>query len=246
MPYDALEQEKQWRRKPAGKKPRGLPERHHFPHNRVRAKLSEALIELGCNAASSVLEIGCGSGEDVEFIRRASGNITGVDISPEAVEAFGKKGFQGFLADAGKLPFAENTFDYVIYPATLHHLAGQGNLTDYLKEAARVVRKKGYVIALEPNLLHISGLLMNVFNTIKPGITGLVPHERALSPFHLMGAFRAAGLESERCRAASYTWNRLPLGVSRFIAGHEDGVRGKTPFNLFGWFSIVWGKKGSV
>ena len=104
----------------------------------------------------------------------------------------------------------------------------------------------GCVIALEPNLFNQSGVLMNIFNTLKPGITGLVPHERALSPLYLTKIFKGAGLDEVRCVSASYVWNRFPLSVSKFIAKHEDKIRFKKPFNLFGWWSIVYGQKASM
>ena len=99
------------------------------------------------------------------------------------------------------------------------------------------------MIALEPNLFNQSGVLMNIFNTIKPGITGLVPHERALSPLYLIKIFNEAGLEEVKCISASYVWNRFPLSISKFIAKHEERIRFKKPFNLFGWWVIVYGQK---
>ena len=101
----------------------------------------------------------------------------------------------------------------------------------------------GHAIALEPNLFNHSGVLMNVFNTIKSGITGLVPHERALSPLYLTKNFKDAGLEEVKCISASYVWNRFPLSVSKFIAKHEERTRFMKPFNLFGWGVIVYGQK---
>ena len=99
------------------------------------------------------------------------------------------------------------------------------------------------MIALEPNLFNQSGVLMNIFNTIKPGITGLVPHERVLSPLYLIKIFNEAGLEEVKCISASYVWNRFPLSISKFIAKHEERIRFKKPFNLFGWWVIVYGQK---
>lgn len=101
----------------------------------------------------------------------------------------------------------------------------------------------GVVIALEPNAFNHSGFLMNVFNTIKPGITGLVPHERALSPLYLIKIFNHVGLNEVKCISASYVWNRFPLFISKFISQYEDKIRFKKPFNLFGWFIIVYARK---
>jgi ubiquinone/menaquinone biosynthesis C-methylase UbiE len=138
------------------------------------------------------LELGCGTGEDAIYTQKASKNIVGVDIACTPLRRFVSKGFQSILANAKNLPFHSNSLDYVIISSLLHHLIGQGNLKDYLEEFVRVTRDGGYVIALEPNVFRPSGFLMNVFNTIKPGITGLVPHERALSPFYIIKIFQEA------------------------------------------------------
>jgi len=92
-------------------------------------------------------------------------------------------------------------------------------------------------------MFHPAGILMNIFNTIKPGITGLVPHERALSPLYLTRIFRKARLKGLKCISASYVWNRFPLAISKVISKHEDRIRFKKLFNLFGWFVIVCGQK---
>ena len=201
------------------------------------------MVGLGCDSTSSILEAGCGSGEDAVYVQKVSKNIIGVDISQAALKKFRARGFQGILANVINLPFHNDSFDYVLSSGLLHHLIGQGDLVGYLREFVRVTKKGGYVVALEPNAFHPSGILMNIFNTVKPGITGLVPHERALSPLYLTKAFRKAGLKGVKCTTASYVWNRFPLPVSEFISKHEDRIRLKKPFSLLGWFVIVAGKK---
>lgn len=242
MKYDPIREERKWYE--IGETPhKPLPPKHNFAHNCVRAKLCDTLVELGARDNSFILEVGCGSGEDAIYVQRVSKRIVGVDVSPIALRSFGNKGFQGAMADVGILPFKDSCFDYVLSSGLLHHLVGQGNLKDYLIEFARVTKDDGYLIALEPNSFNISGILTNVFNTIKPGITGLVPHERALSPLLLINTFKVAGWEDVRCVSASYVWNRFPLSISKFISTHEDAIRFRKPFNLFGWFVIIYGKK---
>lgn len=245
LEYDPLKEERKWweRGEDVSRESNPLPAKHEFAHNHVRSRLYDILTALGGSATSLVLEVGCGSGEDAVHVRRITKRIVGVDISAIAIKGFADKGFVGVLADVKALPFRDDSFDFVISSGLLHHLVGQGNLTTYLNEFARVTRRGGYVIALEPNLFNHSGLLMNIFNTIKPGITGLVPHERALSPLRLTRAFDMAKLINVKCISASYVWNRFPLPVSKFIAKYEDKVRFRKPFNLFGWFIIVAGQK---
>jgi len=245
MKYDPIREEIKWwgEEKEDGQIKNLLPPRHNFAHSCIRSKLYDTLALLGCNNNSLILEVGCGSGEDAIYTQRASKNIVGVDIAYTPLRRFVSKGFQGILADVKNLPFQSNSFDYVMISGLLHHLIGQGNLKEFLNEFARVTQRGGYVIALEPNLLHPSGILMNAFNTIKPGITGLVPHERALSPIYLSKIFATTGLENVKCVSASYVWNRFPLSVSKFISKHEEIIRFKRPFSLFGWFVIVHGQK---
>jgi len=242
---DPLEEERIWWDKwgPDDTKADSMPARHLFAHSAVRSRLYDTLVELGCNRSSLILEVGCGSGEDAVHVQKASTRIIGVDVSENALRKFRAKGFEGIMADTGSLPFPDYSFDYIMCSGLLHHLVGQGDLINYVKEFVRVTKAGGYVIALEPNVFNHSGLLMNIFNSIKPGITGLVPHERALSPIRLRNVFRDAGLEDARYIASSYVWNRFPLAVSRFIYEHDDSIRTKKPFNLFGWFEIIYGRK---
>lgn len=145
MKYDPIEEEKRWYFKgKSGKgKSRPLPLRHHFAHNHVRSKLYDTLVGLGCHETSSILEVGCGSGDDTIYTSKASGNIIGIDISDIALRTFSARGFQGILADVKTLPFHGESFDYVVVSGLLHHLVGQGNLTEYLAEFARVTRRGG-------------------------------------------------------------------------------------------------------
>lgn len=243
MTYNPIQAEQEWRHMPSGRRRSIRSEKHLLPHRLIHQALAEALEAAGCKEGDPVLDIGCGSGSDADHFTCITRNITGIDVAADALAGFRARGYTPILADAGRLPFPDSTFHYVVCPAVLHHLVGQGGLEKYLEEFVRVLRPGGYVIALEPNVLHLSGLLMNIANSIRPGITGLVPHERALLPFHLKRVFSKAGLEQVHCAAASYTWNRLPLWVSRLIANAEHPFRDLGPFRYMGWFTIVAGRK---
>jgi len=242
---DPLEEERKWWDKGGAQNENNkpLPAKHHFAHSAVRSRLYDTLLTLGCNSNSLILEVGCGTGEDAVYVQKASKNIVGVDISNTALKKFRANGFEGIMANTGVLPFPDGLFDYIMCSGLLHHLVGQGDLKTYLAEFVRVTKPGGYVIALEPNVFNHSGLLMNIFNSIKPGITGLVPHERALSPIYLAGVFKKAGLDEVKYIASSYVWNRYPLFISKFIYAHDASIRFKKPFSLFGWFEIIYGRK---
>ena len=146
MKYNPIEEEIKWwgngeEKSRKTKKP--LPPKHYFAHNRVRSRLYDTLVTLGCDNRSSVLEVGCGSGEDAIYVSKASKNIVGVDIAPVALKRFTTNSFQGILADVKKLPFRSSSFNYVISSGLLHHLIGQGDLKEYLREFARVTAGRG-------------------------------------------------------------------------------------------------------
>ena len=150
MKYNPIEEEIKWwgngeKKSRKTKKPLPLPPKHYFAHNCVRSRLYDTLVTLGCDNRSSVLEVGCGSGEDAIYVSKASKNIVGVDIALKALKrfTFTTNSFQCILADVKKLPFRSGSFDYVISSGLLHHLIGQGDLKEYLREFARVTAGGG-------------------------------------------------------------------------------------------------------
>lgn len=93
-----------------------------------------------------VLEIGCGLGCMLINWARNNSICTGVDLNPTSVEQT-KKRFElnGLkadirLEDANKLPFEDNSFDYVWSWGVLHH---SPNLELSIKELFRVLKPGG-------------------------------------------------------------------------------------------------------
>lgn len=227
MNYDPINEEIKWWGTDSVTRVQKFSENHEFSHSLARSKIYYTLKSLRCNNNSLILDVGCGTGEDASFYKTISNNIIGVDLANIALKRFNSNGFQGFQANVKKLPFKDNTFDFVVCSGLLHHLIGQGNLHEYINEFVRVTKLGGHVVVMEPNLLYPSGILMNIFNTIKPGITGLVPHERALSPLLIKKLLRNCRLKNLRVISATYVWNRLPLFISKFISRYEDNIRTK-------------------
>jgi ubiquinone/menaquinone biosynthesis C-methylase UbiE len=237
------EEEKSWER---GERDEGegIPAEHKFAHKHVRSKIYETLKELNCNHNSLILNLGVGSGLDHEYILQASENVIGVDVSNIALKMFRSKYKSPvILADVEKLPFKDNSFNFVTAIGLLHHLIGQNDLEYYINEFKRVLIGGGWLVALDPNLFHPAGVLMNILNTVRPGIFGFVPYERALSPYYLWNVFKNAGLIHVCIEASSYAYNRFPLYFSKRIAKREDKLRAKPVFRLFGWWSTVYGQK---
>lgn len=78
------------------------------------------------NSAHSVLEVGCGSGRFMKYIGSRAGSITGIDPS-EAIFAADKligndPRVRLAIASASRLPFEDESFDFVYSIGVLHHI----------------------------------------------------------------------------------------------------------------------------
>lgn len=80
------------------------------------------------NNYSKVLDLGCGNGRHLIFFAEQGFDVTGIDISREAIEIAGawinKKGLNAELivGDVKSLPFDENSFDLIISYGVLDHI----------------------------------------------------------------------------------------------------------------------------
>lgn len=109
----------------------------------------KAIIRHEFNLASpkKVLDIGCGTGEFSTLYKNH--DYTGIDISSRYIE-FAKKHHKGKFAvmDATTLQFPDQSFDYVLIMAILHHLSDQ-DVAKVLSEAKRVLKPGGKVLIME-------------------------------------------------------------------------------------------------
>ena len=101
------------------------------------------------NKDASVLDIGCGGGRVLEVLYGVTKNMVGIDHDEEAIK-LAKKNLGKYpeikllLAKAEKLPFEDNSFDFVICIGTLSNL-GDVKI-QALNEMKRVVKKEGIII----------------------------------------------------------------------------------------------------
>ena len=109
----------------------------------------------------SVLDVGAGSGELLrvtakwarETNRKAS--LVGLELNERSAQAILDEStdfreISSIRANGFKLPFADNSFDYVIQSLTLHHFDDAGAVK-ILREMARVARTGIFVIDLNRN-----------------------------------------------------------------------------------------------
>lgn len=107
------------------------------------AFIDKYLHYVGSN--EKVLDAGCGEGALVEKYRGMGKNIIGIDlnVSNEYVQ----------MGDILKMPFAEESFDLVLFLDVIEHLDVRDQPAAFI-ELKRVLKKYGKLIISIPNLAH--------------------------------------------------------------------------------------------
>ncbi|MEX2007742.1 MAG: class I SAM-dependent methyltransferase [Candidatus Levyibacteriota bacterium] len=102
------------------------------------------------------LDIGCGYGRmAIEVVNKnKEAFVYGIDISETFVSLFneklGKRG-KGIVADVRKIPFKNNTFDYIYCIVSLMYLSTKKDQYLGIYEVLRVLKPGGKAIIIEPN-----------------------------------------------------------------------------------------------
>lgn len=173
-------------------------------------------------AGGDALSIGCGWHPGRHLLPAPRWRLVASDVDGDrtriAVEQGGAD--EGVVGAAGALDgLADGSFDVVLQRLVLHHVAYGGPLEPCLREAHRLLRPGGALVAIEPNLFHPVGAGLALANRAGLGIkVHGTPDDIPLSPRRLAAAARAAGLRPE-VHAVSYSWRRLPRTVQRAVGG---------------------------
>lgn len=106
---------------------------------------------IGTLAGADVLDVGCGGGGLARQLSAEGAHVTGIDPHPEALARARRLAPEALFETAGaeSLPFADASFDAVVILNALHHVPITG-MDKALDEAARVLRRSGSLIVIEP------------------------------------------------------------------------------------------------
>lgn len=127
-------------------------------------------------SSANILDLGCGSGRFSIGAAQMGFNVTGVDITPQSVEAAKQRAKQlnlvnvSFLSeDMINLPFKDRSFDYVFCPRfSINAVATFSQRKKAIEEMLRVVKDKGIVFVESFNRFYLGkGIIFLLKNIIR-------------------------------------------------------------------------------
>src|ERR1041385_6161003 len=116
----------------------------------------------------SILDIACGNGFGSNFLAEQGHNVTGADLSKDAIayckEKYNNPQLRFEVCDGTKLPYEDQTFDAVISFETIEHTKA---FNEMLAEFRRVIKNDGVIIISTPNRIVNSpgGVVTNPYHT---------------------------------------------------------------------------------
>lgn len=103
-----------------------------------------------------ILDFGCGSGEVLSILKSLGWDVYGVEVSEEAVEYARSKGLDVYKEGLKSLHFPRDYFDVIRLSSVLEHVH---DASDTLREIHRILKPKGVLLLIVPNIESFSSKL---------------------------------------------------------------------------------------
>ena len=184
-----------------------------------------------------------GAGDDVAYVQHLSCDISGVDISEDALRALAPHKIKTYVGDMQRMDFfADNYFDIVAVPLFFHHFRRYG-FDPFLKEINRVLKPGGRVVCLEPGCLYpLSWLFQCLKGILCPESDG-VEGEGPFLPSKLLRAMARCGFKEIKFCGASFCHNRIPMAIGKIVNSVSRPFLDMCIIKYFCWLGIFCGKK---
>tara|TARA_Y100001970_G_C14249837_1_gene870992 strand:- start:950 stop:1552 length:603 start_codon:yes stop_codon:yes gene_type:complete len=113
----------------------------------TRFCLWDVVRDFGNNFTSSsiVLDAGCGNGKNIKYFQHKC-NVIGIDKCENLVNICIEKGYQVTNEDVTSLSFQNNTFDFIMSIAVIHHIDTEEMRVNAIKELIRVLKPGGKLL----------------------------------------------------------------------------------------------------
>ena len=127
-----------------------------FSRNERALQARDWSHDLACRKITSIqagkpariLEIGCGDGSRLLRLAELSHKVCGIDPSAKAVARAIERGVDAKKATADDLPYADASFDIVVFGFCLY-LCDDEDLFTIVREADRVLTQPGWLLILD-------------------------------------------------------------------------------------------------
>lgn len=165
-----------------------------------------AVFSLLAPPPRRVVEFGCGTGWLALFLARRGYEVTGVDISEDAVrlarESAAAQRVAGatFIAADYESYAGGEKFDYAIFHDSLHHAESE---LAALRCAHAALADGGCVLTLEPGSAHADAA------SSRDAVAEFQVHEKSMPPAHIVAVARQAGFRRHLVLPHPYQHNRL-------------------------------------
>ena len=162
----------------------------------MASKAAQLAADSGL-AQPRILLAPVGAGYDIPFIEPVSRDLTGIDVSPEAVASISQAYVSKHVGDMRHMTqFRDGSFDMVITSLFYHHFLKFG-FDDFLRETLRVLRPGGDLLVREPSSLHPLHWATWLARRIFGNITGTVADEAPLRPRRMASAMSGVAASPE-------------------------------------------------
>lgn len=235
----------------------GENEKNYFGSSVVRYK--HLLSVFKDKERGRVLDLGCSPGHNTMILAKLGFDVTGIDLNELYLEKYNRKWFSQFdlvISDVEKkrLPFDDNTFNYVIFTEVLEHIAVTSPIV-ILKDIHRVLKPGGILYLSTPNVANWSNVLSllcnkNVFWSPEIFYGSLDRHNREYTSEEVIHALHEAGFAKVTLEYYnSYSnWNsKLPKlfhPLAR-MATEVNALNGSIRISLFNNTIVTLAQKGN-
>lgn len=196
-----------------------------------------AFLQLLPPPPQRVLDVGCGTGWLSVRLAQCGYDVTGIDISPDAIAVARDDAARRDLSNAHfeladyESFTASQPFDAVLFYDSLHHAESE---LAALRAAHAVLRPGGVVITIEPGRGHsTSPDSLNAVRTY--GV-----HERDMPPSLILAAARAAGFQRHLVLPRPFDVNRTFYRPAYHRASSRADLLGRLFLALLRFLPRLW------